>query len=60
MRDSADTARAMWRWTTWPVSCAMTLASSASLSVIRIRPLLMQMKPPKVAKALTIGSRNAW
>ena len=52
MRLCARIERAMWRWRTCAVSWPSTLARSDSVSVSSIRPVLTQMKPPKVAKAL--------
>ena len=50
--------RTKCRWVTCAVSCAMTPASSSSLRVASIKPELMAMKPPGIAKALMTGSRT--
>ncbi|KAG1166818.1 hypothetical protein G6F35_017978 [Rhizopus arrhizus] len=48
----------MWRCTTWPISWATTAANSDSLPEETIRPVLMPIKPPGMAKALISGSRT--
>ncbi len=50
--------RAIWRCTTWPISCASTAASSDSLPEETISPVFTPMKPPGMAKALISGSRT--
>lgn len=50
--------RAIWRCTTWPISCASTAASSDSLAEATISPVFTPMKPPGMANALISGSRT--
>ncbi|CFT88859.1 Uncharacterised protein [Bordetella pertussis] len=50
--------RAIWRWATWPISCASTAASSDSLAEDTMRPVLTPIYPPGIAKALISGSRT--
>src|SRR5271166_1249981 len=49
-----------WRRSTWPISCAMTAASSSSDETVFSRPMSTWTKPPGRANALISSELMMW